>query len=36
MVMDVVFAEKINLMDEEKDGPSRAMLSSIFLLVLHV
>jgi hypothetical protein len=37
MVMDVVaVAEKTNLMKEEKDGPSRAMLRSILLSVLHV
>jgi hypothetical protein len=36
MVMDVVAADKTNLMEEEKDGPSRAMLSSILLSVLHV
>jgi hypothetical protein len=35
MVMDVV-ANKTNLMEEEKNGPSRAMLRSILLLVLHV
>jgi hypothetical protein len=31
MVMDVVVADKTNLMKEEKDGPSRAMLRSILL-----
>jgi hypothetical protein len=36
MVMDVVAADKTNLMKEEKDGPSRAMLRSILLLVLQV
>jgi hypothetical protein len=36
MVMDVVVSDKINLMKEEKDGPSRAMLRSILLSVLHV
>jgi hypothetical protein len=35
-VMDVVAADKMNLMREEKDGPSRAMLGSILLSVLHV
>jgi hypothetical protein len=35
-VMDVVVADKTNLMKEEKDGPSRAMLGSILLSVLHV
>jgi hypothetical protein len=36
MVMDVVVADKMNLVKEEKDGPSRAMLRSILLSVLHV
>jgi hypothetical protein len=36
MVMDVVAADKMKLMEEEKDGPSRAMLRSILLSVLHV
>jgi hypothetical protein len=36
MVMDAATADKINLMEEEKDGPSRAMLRSIFLSILHV
>jgi hypothetical protein len=36
MVMDVAVADKTNLMEEEKDGPSRAMLRSILLSVLHV
>jgi hypothetical protein len=36
MVMDVAAADKTNLMREEKDGPSRAMLGSILLSVLHV
>jgi hypothetical protein len=35
-VMDVAAADKMNLMKEEKDGPSRAMLRSILLSVLHV
>jgi hypothetical protein len=35
-VMDVVAADKKSLMKEKKDGPSRAMLRSILLLVLHV
>jgi hypothetical protein len=35
-VMDVVVADKTNLMKEEKDGPSRVMFRSILLLVLHV
>jgi hypothetical protein len=36
MAIDVVAADKMSLTKEEKDGPSRAMLSSILLLVLHV
>ena len=36
MVMDDVVADKRNLMEEEKDRPSRAMLSSILLSILHV
>jgi hypothetical protein len=36
MVMDVFATDKMNLMKEEKDGPSRAMLRSILLSVLHV
>jgi hypothetical protein len=36
MVMDVAAADKTNLMKEEKYGPSRAMLRSILLSVLHV
>jgi len=36
MVMDAVAAEKTSLTKEEKDGPSRAMLRLILLLVLHV
>jgi hypothetical protein len=35
-VMDAAAADKMNMMKEEKDGPSRAMLRSILLLVLHV
>jgi hypothetical protein len=34
--MDVVAADRTCLMKEEKDGPSRAMLRSILLSVLHV
>jgi hypothetical protein len=34
--MDVVVADKTSLMKEEKDGPSKAMLKSIFLSVLYV
>jgi hypothetical protein len=36
MVMDVVATDKTKLMEEEKDGPSRAMIRSILLSVLHV
>jgi hypothetical protein len=36
MVMDDVVVDKMNLTKEEKDGPSRAMLRSILLSVLHV
>jgi hypothetical protein len=36
MVMDVVAADRTNLAKKKKDGPSRAMLRSILLLVLHV
>jgi hypothetical protein len=36
MVMDVAAANKIKLMEEEKDGPSRGMLKSILLSVFHV
>jgi hypothetical protein len=36
MVMDVVVADKIKMMEEEKGGPSRTMLRSILLSVLHV
>jgi hypothetical protein len=36
MVMDVVVVDKTKLMEEEKDGLSRAMLRSILLSVLHV
>jgi len=35
MVMDVVAADRTNLVRKKKDGPSRAMLRSILLLVLH-
>jgi hypothetical protein len=35
-VMDAATANKTILMREEKDGPSRAMLGSILLSVLHV
>ena len=36
MVMDVVVADKTNLMKEKKYGPYKAMLRSILLSVLHV
>jgi hypothetical protein len=36
MVMDAADADKTSLMKEKKDGPSRAMLRSILLSVLHV
>jgi hypothetical protein len=36
MVMDVVAANKKNMMKEKKDGPSRAILRAILLSVLHV
>ena len=35
-VMDATAADKTSLMKEKKGGPSRAMLRSILLLVLHV
>jgi hypothetical protein len=36
MVMDVVVADKMNLVKEEKDGSYRATLRPILLSVLHV
>ena len=36
MVMDAVAADRTNLAKKKKDGPSRAMLRSILLSVLHV
>jgi hypothetical protein len=36
MVMDVTVVDKMSLTKEEKDGPSRVMLRSILLSVLHV
>jgi hypothetical protein len=37
MVMEVVVADRTNLAKKKKkDGPSRAMLRSILLSVLHV
>jgi hypothetical protein len=35
-VMDVVAADKTSLIKEKKHGPSRAMLRSILLSLLHV
>jgi hypothetical protein len=35
-VMDVVVADKVEALKGRKDGPSRAMLKSIWLSVLHV
>jgi len=36
MVMEVVAVDKTSLAKKKKDGPSRAMLRSILLSVLHV
>jgi hypothetical protein len=36
MVMDAAAADKTSPTKEKKDGPSRAMLRSILLSVLHV
>jgi hypothetical protein len=36
MVMDAVAADRTNLVKKKKDGPSRAMLRSILLSLLHV
>jgi hypothetical protein len=35
-VMDAAAADRTNLMKKKKHGPSRAMLRSILLSVLHV
>jgi hypothetical protein len=35
-VMDVAVADKVEALKGRKDGPSRAMLKSIWLSVLHV
>jgi hypothetical protein len=35
-VMDVVVADKVEALKGRKDGPSRAMLKSIWLSILHV
>jgi hypothetical protein len=34
--MDVVVADKVEAQKKRKDGPSKAMLKSISLSVLHV
>jgi hypothetical protein len=36
MVVDTVAADRIWMLEERKRGPSRAMLKSILLSVLHV
>jgi hypothetical protein len=36
MVMDVAAVDRTNLVKKKKDGPSRAILRSILLSVLHV
>ena len=36
MVMDVVAADRTSLMKKKEDGPSKAMLRSILLSILHV
>jgi hypothetical protein len=36
MVMGAAVVDRTNLMKRKKDGPSRAMLRSILLSVLHV
>ena len=35
-VMDAVASDRTGLMKKKKDGPSRAMLNSLLLSVLHV
>jgi hypothetical protein len=35
-VMDVAAADKVEALKKRKDGPSKAMLKSIWLSVLHV
>jgi hypothetical protein len=35
-VMDVVAANKVEALKRRKNGPSRAMLKSFWLLILHV
>jgi hypothetical protein len=34
--MDAAAADRTNVMKKKKDGPSRAMLRSILLSILHV
>jgi hypothetical protein len=36
MVVEVVVVDRIKMLEERKGGPSRAMLKSILLSVLHV
>jgi hypothetical protein len=36
MVMEVVAADRTSLVKKKKNGPSRAMLRSIFLSILYV
>jgi hypothetical protein len=36
MVVEAVVADRIWMLEVRKDGPSRAMLKSILLSVLHV
>jgi hypothetical protein len=36
MVMDAAAADKTKMLEERKGGPSRAMLKSLLLSVLHV
>jgi hypothetical protein len=36
MVMDAAIAGKVEALEGRKDGPSRAMLKSIRLSILHV
>jgi hypothetical protein len=36
MVMDAAAADKMKMLEERKGGPSKAMLKSILLSVLHV
>jgi hypothetical protein len=36
MVMDVATADRTNLVKKKKNGPSKAILRSILLSILHV